>query len=333
MSSPDAEKFQTCAVSWRAGEPGRYCEADEVLNHVGFSGDGDPDTFAWVHILVKDTEAVRTLLEDTADFQPVSIDDALSLRIRPGLEIRDDYIYYAVPARNGVAIGTPFYQLAFFIRNTYLLTISHVESDVIKSCQERTVGHWAKRLPNGAELSHLVLDAVVDDFFPALDDVYDRIEDLEAAVYTAVRADPKEAIELKRELLMLRKQISPLRDTLNAMLRRDLGLISHNALADLQDVYDHTLRVAESIDLGRDLLSTIMDAQLNIVSNRLNEVMRTLTVISTLMMACGLIAGIYGMNFTNMPELHWKYGYPMALGAMFLSCLFIIWLFRRRKYI
>lgn len=333
MISPDADKFETCAVIWRAGEPGRYCEAEDVLNHVGLSAEGHDDTFAWVHILVKDTESVRSLLEDTADFHPVSIDDALSLRIRPGLEIRDNYIYYAIPARNGVEIGTPFYQLAFFIRKNYLLTLSYVDSQVIKECQERAVGHWAHHLPNGAELSHLVLDAVVDDFFPALDDVYDRIEELEAAVYTAVRADPKEAIELKRELLMLRKQISPLRDTLNAILRRDLGLISHNALADLQDVYDHTLRVAESIDLGRDLLSTIMDAQLNMVSNRLNEVMRTLTVISTLMMACGLIAGIYGMNFTHMPELDWRYGYPMALGAMVLSCLFIVWLFRRRNYI
>lgn len=334
MSSPSSAPYVSEAILWRAGEAPSACELDvAILEANGSREKSGKAEFVWIHLVAKDVGAVRGVLEDQLGFHSVSVDDALSERIRPGLENRPDYVYFAVPSRDGAEISKPFYQIAFFLRDDLLLTITHQPSALIDEVQDRVVKSKSKASPSAFQVSHLILDAIVDDFFPVLDKLYDRIEDIEADVYRAIKVDAREAIELKRELLSMRKQVSPIRDTLNALLRRDASLIGRDVVADLQDVYDHALRVSESIDLGRDLLSTIMDAQLNIVSNRLNEVMRILTVISTLMMACSLVAGIYGMNFKFMPELDWRWGYPFAIGMMGLVCAVILYLFRRNKWI
>lgn len=329
VASP-AESYVSEAIVWRNGARPEACDLDLAVSEANGKALGE---FVWIHVIANETEGARRLLEDRLGFHSVSVDDALSDRIRPGLEIRDDYVYFAVPAREAAVAGTPFYQLSFFLRDRFLLTLTVRESVLIDEVQERVLSSTMPLPPSATQVSHLVLDAIVDDFFPVLDDLYDRIEEIEAAVYQAVKVDARDAIELKREFLQLRKQISPIRDTLNALLRRESTIVDRNVVADLQDVYDHALRASESIDLGRDLLSTIMDAQLNVVSNRLNEVMRTLTVISTLMMACSLVAGIYGMNFRRMPELDWQWGYPFALGLMALVCAVILYLFRRKDWI
>lgn len=325
--------FVAEAVRWRPGVTPEACDLSSALADLGDAAKASEGEFVWIHLEVGDPESVRPILRDEIGFHPVSLDDALSPRIRPGLENRDDYIYFAVPARDRADLEAPFYQISFFLRQDVLITLTHQVSEVIDDVQLRMAKGDGSDRPTAAEISHLVVDSVVDQFFPVLDDLNDRIEDIEESVYRGVRVEAKEAIDLKRSLLLMRKQISPIRDTLNALLRRESPLVAREVVADLQDVYDHTLRVAESIDLARDLLSTIMDAQLNIVSNRLNEVMRILTVISTLMMACSLVAGIYGMNFKHMPELDWRWGYPFAIGLMIGSCGLILWLFRRKDWI
>lgn len=131
----------------------------------------------------------------------------------------------------------------------------------------------------------------------------------------------------------MRRHLTPLRDVVNTLLRRDVTLVPQAAKPYFQDIYDHVLRLTELIDLNRDILTTVLDAQLNIASNRLNEVMRVMTVLATLLMTGALVAGIYGMNFEFMPELHWRMGYPFAIGLMVVISLIELALFRWKKYI
>jgi magnesium transporter len=161
-----------------------------------------------------------------------------------------------------------------------------------------------------------LLDAAVDDYFPALDSIQDDVDDLEERVYAGAKLDVGSAVRLRRKLLEMRRQVTPIRDVVNGLLRRDTPVIQHDTRAYLQDVYDHALRVLESIDLNRDILTSIMDAQLSVQSNRLNEVMKNMTSIATVLMAMALITGVYGMNFKHMPELEWKYGYFWVIGLL-----------------
>lgn len=319
--------FVARSLVWEAGKPARPVDVDPAVLACH-----DEGTFVWIHIFVHNPVEVRPILEDRLGFHPTSVDDALATHISPGVEDREGYLYFAVPAPAHHTNRHEFRQLAFFLREHNLITVSRYEIPVIDDTFKRL--NTDRRIaPSSASVSHAILDAIVDDFFPVLDGLHEQIEKLEDGIYDARRIEPRNALEIKHGLLLLRKRISPLRDTLNSLLRRESEVIRRDVMADFQDVYDHTLRVTESIDLGRDLLSTIMDAQLNIVSNRLNEVMRILTVISTLMMASSLIAGIYGMNFKHMPELDWRLGYPFAIGLMILVCTGILWLFRKREWI
>lgn len=164
-------------------------------------------------------------------------------------------------------------------------------------------------------LLYLLLDALVDDYFPAMDALDVAIDEVEMAIYESEDApDFKPAVAIKKRLLLLRQAVSPLRDILNELLRIDNpNLISPETRIFYQDVYDHTLRLVEQVDLHRDIMGGVMDILMSQTSNRLNQVMKTLTGISTILMSAALISGIYGMNFKNMPELNWRNGYFIFL--------------------
>jgi magnesium transporter len=183
------------------------------------------------------------------------------------------------------------------------------------------------------ELLRSLVDEVVDRCYPHIDRIHDQVESLEDQVFESRCLEPAAALCMKRELLEVRRLLAPLRDTTQALLRHGDPWASKEITQEYQDILSHILRHIESLDLARDILSTIMDAQLSLTSNRLNEVMRVLTVVSTLMMACSLVAGIYGMNFDVMPETKWLYGYPFSLGVMGLVCVLILWIFRRQRWI
>ena len=171
--------------------------------------------------------------------------------------------------------------------------------------------------PGVGGLLYTLLDALVDGYFPVIDDLAERVEVVEASIFQARGEDHlADVFALKKELLNLRRTLSPERDVLNVLLRRDVPLFGSDILVYFQDVYDHTIRVLDSVDLYRDQLSGLLDAHLSIVSNRLNETMKRMTALATILMTLALVSGIYGMNFRIMPELDWQYGYAYALSLM-----------------
>lgn len=287
----------------------------------------------WVNFIANDRLASATFLEEKFGFHPLEVEDALSDTERPTLRADDHSLFLVAPSVGLGGSKEKYVEVAFFVTQHAVVTVATEEVALLD--------HWFDRCQtkpqaSGGEVAFLVhnlLDAIVDGYFPAVDFLAEEIDGLEEDIYAGRKVNVADALLLKRRLLELRRQTSPLRDVINGMLRRDVTFLSTDVRAYFQDIYDHTLRITEIIDMERDILASVIDAHLSIVSNNLNQVMRELTVYATILMSSGLIAGIYGMNFHRMPELDWAFGYPFAWAAMIGIGVLEFWYFRRKGWI
>jgi magnesium transporter len=184
-----------------------------------------------------------------------------------------------------------------------------------------------------AHLLYVLLDAAVDEYFPVLDSLEDRADALMETIMEAHAGMLSDSLAVKRELLAIRRALGPLRDVVNALLRRDLDFIPPDLQPYYSDLLDHVLRLNELTEMHRDAVNSLIDVYLAATSNRLNEIMKKMTVIATVLMTMALVAGIYGMNFDFMPELHWAFGYPFALALMGGSGFLVIVFFRRKGWL
>jgi magnesium transporter len=179
-------------------------------------------------------------------------------------------------------------------------------------------------------LLYVILDELVDSFFPTLDGIGERVEDLEEAVFAGSGDVQTQIFALRKDLIAVRRVAGPMRDAMIVLLRRDLGLFSREAQRYLQDIYDHLVRVVESIEDYQDLASGALEANLTVASNRVNTVARNLAGYAAIFAVITMISGIYGMNFKHMPELGWRFGYAWALGLM-VAGAGGLWLYFKRK--
>ncbi len=208
-------------------------------------------------------------------------------------------------------------EIHLFAGRGYLVSVHWGASPAIEALQRRFVRDTETRRTVGRLLYDL-LDTIVDGYFPLLDDMAERIDDLEDRIVasTEVTTTLREILAVKRYLLELRRILAPQREVANSLLRRDVALVEDDVVPYYQDLYDHLVRILDQLDLYRDLVAAALDANLSVTSNNLNAVMKRLTAFTVVLMVPTLIAGIYGMNFRNMPELSWPLGYPVALVAM-----------------
>lgn len=276
----------------------------------------DPSRTTWVHVRVNDVEQGRRFLEDELRLKPLTVEDTLSDTERPALKETPEYVFLSAATLEDRGVGEEFVDVGFFLFEHALITV--VKSDAPQF--EEWFDRWCERAHrfgnHPAYLLHAMLDAIVDNYFPATDRLEDLVESLADMVFNGEGLQLQEAMLLKRRLLEVRRKMAPIRDVVNGLLRRDVALVPQEIKPYLQDVYDHTLRVADIVDVNRETLTTLLDAHLAVVSNNLNIVMRKMTVYATILMTMGLVAGIYGMNFHFMPELGWRHGYAYALGLM-----------------
>lgn len=252
-------------------------------------------------------------------FHPLSIEDCQNAHQRPKVEEFTGY-YFIVLYEAELAGPTDrleLRELNIFLGKNYLVTVHSRPIRAIATAS-RLWHEWTDRAEQGAGmLAYLLIDGIVDDYLPLLDIMSDRMDDLEDSIFGEWRAESIEEIfSIKKKLLYLRRAITPLRDVFNMLLRREQPIFPRETHVYFQDVFDHLIRVADTIDTLRDMLGSTMDAYLSVSGNRMNKVMKRLTSISTILMSVTLIAGIYGMNFALMPELRWRYGYVFALGSM-----------------
>lgn len=274
-------------------------------------------------------------LRDEMHFHPLAVEDCLRGRQRPKLERYPGYFFLVVyaarvnPDRGRVALN----ELHVFLSERLLVTVHDSKVREITEIVARwraNQGHYS----DVGSLAHALLDSVVDDYFPVLEHFSSRMHHLEStALGVAAEVDMQQALLLRRELVLLRRVVAPMRDLFSTLLRRDLPFLRPELLPYFQDVHDHTIRVTEEIDAQRELLSAALDAQLSAASNQLNRTMRTMTAWAIILMSMALVAGIYGMNFRAMPELEWRYGYYAALAAMALLGGALITFFRRRDWL
>jgi magnesium transporter len=225
-----------------------------------------------------------------------------------------------------------------FIGSHFLITSHSVPLPVIDKVWRRWASQPGPIESGTGTITYRVLDAIVDEFFPVLDGIVEEVEELEQRLFTQVQKgaknnDLRALFRIKRDLLQLRRVLGPERDAVLALSRQDIPLFDRRVTFYFQDVYDHIARLTDSLDVYQDMLTNALESYLSLVSNNLNEVMKTLTSVTVMFMVPTLIAGIYGMNFKLMPELEMELGYPFALTLMIGSAVGLFIYFRRREWI
>lgn len=271
------------------------------------------------------------------NLHPLVLEDVLNTDQRPKLEDYGDYIYIVLRqlkrANTQNEIVTE--QISLVLGRNFVISFLESENDIFNPVKDRIVHNRGRICKQGADyLAYALMDMVVDNFFSIFEELGERIETLEESLIAKPTPDLMRNLHaLKRQLLYLRKSIWPLREVLSGLQRGESTLIQKETGLYLRDVYDHTIQVIDTLETYRDMLSGMLDIYLSSLSNRLNEVIKVLTVVSTIFMPLTFIVGLYGMNFHDMPELSWRWGYPAVLLTMLTIAAGMLFFFRRKKWI
>lgn len=294
-----------------------------------------PGNIIWTDVTDPTSRDFEELAEEFG-FHHLSIEDCQNTHQRPKIEEYQGYYFMVLYEAQlvGPRDSLELRELNIFLGRNYLVTVHTRPIRAIETAR-RLWNEWMDRAEQGSGLlAYLLIDAIVDDYLPLLDIISERMDDLEDAIFGEFKSESiQEIFAIKKKLLYLRRAITPLRDVFNTMLRREQPIFPRETHVYFQDVFDHLIRVADSIDTLRDMLGSTMDAYLSVSGNRMNMVMKRLTSISTILMSVTLIAGIYGMNFVIMPELRMRYGYVYALIAMVLVGLALYVYLKKVKWI
>lgn len=300
-------------------------------------------TVSWIDVVGLGHEDTLREIGKIFNLHPLTLEDVVNIPQRPKVEEYEDYLVIIVQMVGLKEQQTGFFleQISLILGENYLLTIQEEgEYDSLNSVRDRIkLNRGSIRKQSSDYLAYAIWDAIIDGYFPVLESYGERIENLENEII----ANPTEQTltqiyQLRQELLSLRRAIWPQRDIINSLLRDEHTLISHNVTVYLRDCYDHVVQIIDVIENYRDFANGLMDFYISSVGNKMNEIMKTLTVISTIFIPLTFIAGIYGMNFNtekspwNMPELNWYWGYPLCLGLMFIIATALIYFFWRRGW-
>jgi magnesium transporter len=295
-----------------------------------------PEHMVWLDIATPTADDL-TLLKDEFSVHPLALEDLEKRKQRAKIDTYAEQqivvCYEVLPTRSKES-SFELGELHLFAGPGYLVSVRWQDSPAIDGVTKRFRDRPDAVARTPGTLLYTILDAVVDGYFPLLDKLTDKIENLENKILAGgkVTGTLRSVLALKRQLLELRRTISPQRDVANALLRRDLPLVDDLSAPYFQDLYDHLIRVLDQLDLQRDLLASALEANLSVTSNNLNAIMKRLTAFTVILMVPTLIAGIYGMNFHAMPELSWPLGYPFALGLMLLTMVGAAVFFKRRDW-
>lgn len=287
------------------------------------------DCLLWLDV-TNPTDEDRAYLQQTFHFHPLAMANLEKTRQRPKLDNYGDYVVLVFAALIQKQKLVP-HRFNLFAGQNYVVTVHQGTLTRVKETAQRWQQHTElNRGQRAGMLVYTILDAVVDSYFPAIDELADRMSAVEERIFERFdREMQQQLFEMRRELLVVRRIISPERDILNELIRRESPIFGAESLVYFQDIYDRLLRVIDMLDLYHDMLGSSLDAMLSVMSNRLNQIMRTLTAWSIIFMTVTLIASIYGMNFVNIPELHWHFGYFYALGVMAALAGIMVAIFHR----
>lgn len=295
------------------------------------------DGVIWVNVFgIHDVELIGRLGEQFG-IHPLTLEDIVNTAQRPKAEEFDDYFFVVLKMmayhdeRHDIDIET----VSMVFGDGFVISFQERDGDAFDPVRDRirTAKGRVRRMA-ADYLAYALMDAVVDAYFVALEGIGDYIEEVEDEI--VFRPEPEHMQEihrLKREILFLRKSVWPLREEVSAILKTESPLIHTETRVYLRDVYDHTIRVIDMVETFRDILSSMHDIYLSSVSNRMNEVMKVLTIIATIFIPLTFVVGVYGMNFDHMPELHWRWGYFGVWGLMMATTVGMVIYFRKKRWL
>jgi magnesium transporter len=297
----------------------------------------DTSTVTWINIDgVHDADVVQKIGTHFR-VHPLVLEDIMNTTQRPKLEDYGSYLYLVVrmtrpEKKNG---EERFEQVSLIVAKNFVISFQEDVGDVFDPIRERIRrGKGRVRQMGSDYLAYTLLDAIVDGYFAELENLGEEIETLEEELMVKpVPATAQHIHRLKREMIFLRKSVWPLREVISSLERSECPLFKPATTVFLKDLYDHVVQVIDTVETYRDMLSGMLDVYLSSVSNRMNEVMKVLTIIATIFIPLTFIAGIYGMNFKFMPELDWRWGYFGALAIMAAVGLVMVGFFRRKKWL
>ncbi len=294
-------------------------------------------TVTWINVDGLHDVSVIEKIGQAFGLHPLMLEDILHTGQRPKYEDYDKHIFVVVRMLSYCddSHTVESEQVSLILGPSYVISFQERIGDVFDQVRERLRNGKGRIRKMGADyLAYSLTDAIVDSYFAILEKTGEKIEALEEELVS----DPddrtlRQIHALKREMIELRRSIWPLRELVNGLQRSDSPLLAETTSIYLRDVYDHTIQIIDAIESFRDMVAGMLDIYLSSLSNRMNAVMKVLTIIATMFIPLTFVAGIYGMNFENMPELKWRYGYAAVWGVMVLMAVGMLIYFRKKKWL
>ncbi|HEY1596894.1 MAG TPA: magnesium/cobalt transporter CorA [Thermoleophilaceae bacterium] len=308
-----------CAVY----EDGRRRDGQLELDHALEAAKGRDDAFVWIGLHEPSEEEFSAVAREF-ELHPLAVEDAILAHQRPKIETYGDTLFIVlktaryVDPTEVITLG----DIMLFVGQDFIVSVRHGEGSGLHEVRRRAEHDQDLLRCGPATILHAIVDHVVDDYFPAIDGVENDITEIEAQVFSSSRDNPAERIyKLKGEVLDFYRATAPLAEPLQKLARGDFDSLIHPQVQSyFRDVYDHLLRVIGTLDGYRDMLTSVLEANLTQISVRQNDDMRKISAWVAIAVVPTMIAGIYGMNFDHMPELRWRFGYPAVILLILLVC-------------
>lgn len=310
----------------------------ELKNITDVFGLKESNVISWININGLNNLSEIEKLGIHFNIHPLTLEDILNTMHRPKIDEFENYLFIVFKMLYFTDDDNlNFEHVSMIVGKNYVITFQESDGDVFNDLRERIANGKGRIRSQGQDyLMYAILDAIVDHYITVIEAFGDKIEDLEASIFqndTNVSETPSHIQVLKREILKIRRSIFPFREVVNRLEKIESDIIDPKTHSYLKDLYDHIVHVSESIELYREMIWGLMDMHMNIMSNKMNEVMKVLTIIATIFIPLTFMAGIYGMNFDNIPELHYEYGYHIFWGVLIIIFIFMLLFFRRKRWL
>lgn len=303
---------------------------EEVLVHKGTS------SIKWINVVGISDEELIGNLGAAFNLNPLVLEDTVHTNQRPKIDEYEDYIFGVFKM---VYVGEDHHligeHVALVLMPDSVIVFQELEEDVFDGLRNRIQMQTGRIRRNGADyLFFALIDGIIDNYFVVLESLSDRIEILEAEVYEHPSPETAYKIQrLKKDVLKIRKWVFPVRELVNRLIETENALITRDTKLYLRDALDHSIEINESLQIYREMSMSLLEMYMSNVSNKMNEVMKVLTIMASIFIPLTFLAGIYGMNFEHMPELHWKYSYFVLLAVMIVIFILMLIYFKKKRWL
>ena len=297
----------------------------------------DRESVTWINISGIHDLSVIEDLGTHFRLHPLVLEDLVNTDHRPKMDDYEDYLFLVLkmlhPPEKEFSVEVE--QMSLVVSPKVVISFQEYEGDVFEPVRERIRKSKGRIRRMGTDyLTYALVDTIVDHYFKIFESIGERLEQLEESVLEDPQPETLQEIHaLKREMIFIRRSLWPIREIVNTLVRGESKIISDDVVVFLRDVYDHTIQVIDTVETSRDMLSGLQDIYLSSVSNRMNEVMKVLTIIATIFIPMTFLAGLYGMNFKHMPELEWPFAYPVFWVVMIVIFGSMVTYFKRKRWL